>query len=1080
MLRYSIKPFKERKLTEFDYRNLYVSPDLKYISGVTDYSVGLVNKESVYIKSPYLVGSETNVISVSESTIQGKLLVKIELPVKSITKTLKFDILAGSEYTGNVDEEESGTEESTEWFINVYNGSYQIINEVGDGQYVYKTIIQKYVEYNGEISYYFNDVEDERKCGYLIGHKFYNAKISDDTVVIDEYINIEDYVIKFDNDITYSADFSIYNGNNEEIKPQIKLSKYTEPISGGDYLGLLNGNKCYAVSDEDNTIVIVNWESKKWEKIKKFEIHKNNNPVLDTDDVYYGVYDHFIEYKGKNYEVKDIYSDDENHSYIGYGAILDTGFAECEVNYNAEKEDKYIGVFAKLPETDKYTQVENTLKVNKTHGKIVVIILSDENTDIIPGNIIEANSLSPLSFKKIVEEAYVTNVSSDGFSSETRSLYVTFLGKKYDVKKKLYDTINIAGIDYKLTYTDGYLYSSAYIYANGEKLDFDIKYYSGGSDNDEVDYDTYEESDSVSKRIKATYRKNMFYSTGQPLIVRYGLLENSYDVNENSGVTINKTVYKVVADDAIYDENYYTEGDSDETGETEYAVNIEEKVTIDLQIAEINGSATLVCIPIVNEDEFDDNDIEKIKHELSSVIVDNRNTFSFNLKRNVFGETEFLAENGLMDSMTATYPYVLSDSHELSKRIKIYRYGSFISMNIPFTNMLSNDILKEDLINNVFNKEVEEKSINRIVDMEKDIYYPGYTINDELYPIFCIRFNMHFRTRNLDNWKIIEDDREFTKGQIPNTDEYNVTNYTYNSNRCNWFVTDYNYYKNGSPSTEYNKISRKSLHNASDLLGYLNFTNEDVYNQAAKIKKSFLRLSFYSTNNPETQVLLGTSTIFLDGQAALAKYLYLKRNTDINYVNTQVMQKAGYNTVDEYLEDSNPTYQVTSNTSSVEAEVLTTTDYVPDDLRLSSRIYVYDKYTSHKSSEGFYMYMFKEYTPKMREGIIYMKIEFNHAGIGKSIPMIVPRKNMEDGIGTPLYLHNDNDLATLKNGFKLKELNEQLYFPLYVKYSDKDNRFYYYIPKQLRENEELGVSDEVMEFNLFEIKNANESLIDID
>ena len=56
---------------------------------------------------------------------------------------------------------------------------------------------------------------------------------------------------------------------------------------------------------------------------------------------------------------------------------------------------------------------------------------------------------------------------------------------------------------------------------------------------------------------------------------------------------------------------------------------------------------------------------------------------------------------------------------------------------------------------------------------------------------------------------------------------------------------------------------------------------------------------------------------------------------------------------------------------------------------------------------------------------------------------------------------------------------EQVYFPLYVKYDDKSCKYYYYMPDSLRENGYLGVEDEIMEFNLFEVKFANESIIEL-
>jgi hypothetical protein len=146
--------------------------------------------------------------------------------------------------------------------------------------------------------------------------------------------------------------------------------------------------------------------------------------------------------------------------------------------------------------------------------------------------------------------------------------------------------------------------------------------------------------------------------------------------------------------------------------------------------------------------------------------------------------------------------------------------------------------------------------------------------------------------------------------------------------------------------------------------------------------------------------------------------------------------------------------------------------------RLSSRIEVYDKHTASNSSEGFYFYMFREYANNMRPLRIYLKIDFNHAGYGKTIPLMLPRNKMEDDIGVPLYLHNSNDLKILKDGFKLKNIYKQLYIPVDVIFDDKNNRYVYYLPEQLRENKELGVDNDIMEFNLFEVKFKDESVVE--
>ena len=152
--------------------------------------------------------------------------------------------------------------------------------------------------------------------------------------------------------------------------------------------------------------------------------------------------------------------------------------------------------------------------------------------------------------------------------------------------------------------------------------------------------------------------------------------------------------------------------------------------------------------------------------------------------------------------------------------------------------------------------------------------------------------------------------------------------------------------------------------------------------------------------------------------------------------------------------------------------------YLTDQYRLSTRITVNDKYRTDASSEGFYQYIYKEYSKGLKETVVYARFEFNHAGVGQSIPMMIPRKNIGEASETPLYLYNADDLKTLKEGFPMSDIYNQLYFPIHIKYDDNTNRFVYWIPNNLRENEELSVDDNIMEFNLFEIKFKDESFDD--
>ena len=62
----------------------------------------------------------------------------------------------------------------------------------------------------------------------------------------------------------------------------------------------------------------------------------------------------------------------------------------------------------------------------------------------------------------------------------------------------------------------------------------------------------------------------------------------------------------------------------------------------------------------------------------------------------------------------------------------------------------------------------------------------------------------------------------------------------------------------------------------------------------------------------------------------------------------------------------------------------------------------------------------------------------------------------------------------------MKDIYKQLYIPIDVIFDDKTNKYVYYLHDRLRENKELGVDNDIMEFNLFEVKFKDESVKDED
>ena len=993
MLKYTVKPSKDTELRDFPIRELFISPDLSYISGVTDFNVGLIDGEQIVIHSPYLIGSEMNTINTQTVRRQGKVEVSIELPVKKIESQLNFPIYS---------------DEKGKSYILAYNKKVYVDNE---GESVISSITQNYVEYKGDICYFFDgDIK-----GYLVDHIFYTAKKDDETVTITTYLYIEDGKLVV-GDYIYYADFS----KTGEV-PELKLSKEHSPIKVDDIIGLIDGCECKLKS-------VTNYEVSNWEKITRFFIQKAKNPVLEIDNALYGGYKHYVSFGEENYYLRDVYqySEEENKNiYKGYGILLNDIFYEASSNYDSDLFDKHhdlplAGSYLYVGGEKEFLEIKDTLISPTYGGRFILLVGANEGSDITVGNYLVAESNCP------IENIITVQADEDGTKK-----YIVYEGKKYSVEDKLNDTINISGEDYLLTYLkfdENNKPISASTIINGETLYFDVD------------------------GTKANLSNKIYYkgksSTESKTMVNYGINKDSYTITESSGVCVNGKIYPVITEkDKTVDEeirvfNY---------------VEITENFKITFEVVEINGSNTYIAYPIVDEETVDENYVENVMREYCNILVNNWKSFTFTIRKDTFARKPFTVENGLMKSMSSSLPYTVSDVYLLENKIDILRVQNYLSFKLPLTNMMANNIRREDILKNDFIEYVKDEAINTIVDMEKDVYYPVWLDendkNNKYKPVEQLRFNLHFRTRNLENWKVYEDDREFK------------TDSSENYKKSNWFVTDLKYYKNG-------ELNLKYLQRSSDLLGLLNFTTDEIRNQATKIGKSFLRLSFYSTNDPKTQVLLATSTIFLDENMAFKKYMNSKRNSDLIFINVN------YNEASDKSK-----YQVSSNTISNLSEVYGD-NYLNDELRLSSRFIVNNKYNTDTSSEGYYIYMFKDYAKKMRETTIYMKVDFNHAGIGQTISFMLPRnigKGNVDGIAPPLYLSNHEHVKRLKNGFKLTDIYRQTHIPIKVIYDEETNRYVYYLPSELRENSEddLDIEDEIMEFNLFEVKFANESIVEL-
>lgn len=328
--------------------------------------------------------------------------------------------------------------------------------------------------------------------------------------------------------------------------------------------------------------------------------------------------------------------------------------------------------------------------------------------------------------------------------------------------------------------------------------------------------------------------------------------------------------------------------------------------------------------------------------------------------------------------------------------VKLSVYNGYLSTSIPLSQNASyNSLYQQENIDLYFDKLVEN-AIPKIIDTERIKYIPycnGKLANK-------LEFNFHFRRRNTDGGKYKMSD---------NWDIETENNFhgAFNTSSDGDDVHYWNTFKN------YDKITSSStdLYN-SDLLGFLGFTDNDVYNKKQKLKKSFIRLSFYATNNPVENSLLFYSTIFFNTNKLYTNYINLLNND--NYPTWKVKYLRG--------ESGSSTYNYWGLVFFDGSD-----DKIDCDKLLSSRISVTNEYDKTTSAEGYNLYLYKADAEFNDERTIYMKVEFNHAGYGRTIPMV-------------LWPQNGSSAATLTT----ENCYDQMYIPVHLKYDSESKRFIYY------------------------------------
>lgn len=661
--------------------------------------------------------------------------------------------------------------------------------------------------------------------------------------------------------------------------------------------------------------------------------------------------------------------------------------------------------------------VEYTLQ-NANSGDEIAVYLSNGTESLSMGDKIT------LSYDNGTETTFpVYNIGGNKF--------VMYDNAKYMVEDKIADTVEINGVEYDIEYPDG--------------------------KEDGEDALVHIEDNKIPMRIINNGKK----------LERYGYIvtgdtsadTQTYAIKSYDGVRINGTVYRV-----------------DTVSET---ITANMPYTNEFNIDNIEGSSMLICTPYLNPLEYSIDFIDEITQSICGFYVANEYGTRVYAKNRAFGERPITPSVGYARNPGATS----SDGYyDLFNKLTLFANTGYIQIKLPLTMNVANNAMQEDIVNRDFFEAEKEKAINPIVDMEKDVYVPmfmegSYNGSETGFrQVTEIDVNLHFRSRREDNWKV--------KDKNTNIED---------NGDDNWFCTDYYPYKqllSGGTS------AATILMNTSDLVGLLYFDNDDVFYQKSNIEKSFLRFSYYDSPDPNTQSLLYTSTVFMDEHAIYKKYVDNSRR-NINYYG--MVEETKYKYV--YDPSTSSTTKVedtdfsgnTINRISVLGECLKEkkVSYTYNDVdmgklsgdtnRTSSRFVIKNRYATDTSAEGFYVYIFREYSENLYPKPIYMKVEFNHAGVGRTIPFIIPMRwsgsteNENEMLPVSALTLDDENLTYLKQGYPLSYVYAQTYIPLYAVYDFKHKQYaYVFDDRYVSENNGKIV------LNMFELKVKDEDTATLD
>lgn len=865
----------------------------------------------------------------------------------------------------------------------------------------------EYIEFQNSYYYIYTNEDDEKMVDIpfivdeegVIETGYTSFAVEDDNVTISYGVFIDDWKVNI-NGLQYIVDWQYKDNDGNTFA--LKLSENGDPLFASDLdvdsldLNIFEICKRYDVTYFTiTTDVEQEWSFTRITCANSVILYHYNEVLrrctnLQTDDEpLWGIRNINLDENNPVSALCYTY-DEETHEEI---VVSGDTFKNCKSDDLCEMRNEF---WTYLPNDVTHTKFPLQIELqNSNEGYFLMVYVPD-------GNMLGVNSI--LRFKDNENTITLDIVRGEEVADD----YVLYNGRPYYRKLNLCDQVKINDEYFDITYEDVEKIGDTKAYVNIYGVNVEMH---------SIGKDTLEK------------RTNQIVS-GDTLVYP------QYEVIHRDGVVIdghNCPIIDIDSDDFNQESGVTRES---------YAL-LERHHEHDFVVESTYGSNIMVIRPILKTIGFDWYETHQIYRSICNEVFSNTNTYTMYFLNHLFAKQEYETGLGFIDDKT---PSSTRDFYGLESKITIYGIGTFLHLDIPLKIKPANNILLDNIQYSQFYETNRKKLINSIVDMEKDVYYPMYPqIKNgeyvfsngfpEMLPVYEIQTNLHFRTRNRDNWKVIESYQD--------------------EEMCNWFVVDYPFYKDNFKGRE------DELIESSDLLGFLNFDWKDVFYQKKKLEKSFLRFSVYDSPDQQTQTLLHTSTVWFDETYAYKKYISNTKRFD-NLIFSGVGLTETEQLSSHSITELNEPYFEESYT-------------LKDENRLSSRFTIHNKYETSASAEGFYLYIFKKYTHDLTPVPLYMKVEFNHAGIGQKFPFIVPMKWETDDNGncypTEKLTLKEDDLEKLKQGYALEDIYMQTYIPLYCAYDKLKRQFFYYFDERYVTND-----NGVIKLNLFEIKVADSDI----